>query len=191
MSMVFKPLISKRSLSQGEATSPLAKKAKPDPILKQWQKIGADAHCKESYIRGWFAEKCYSMDAADEEASTKFGRDIAEQFYKYGIDLDRRDGETRDTPLLLAAKHGNPVLVACLLALGASKYTKTTDSKTLRQIVCTEIISPTYIAQLPSYKHNTVNIKHYTTGEAYACQDPEFPPYKQILDILTQAGCFE
>ena len=80
-------------------------------------------------------------------------------------------------------------LFACLLALRADTSTKTTDRKTVREIVCTEIISPTYIEQLPSYKHTSVSVKDYATGVVYVCQDPEFPPYKQIMDLLTQAGC--
>ena len=141
----------------------------------------------------------YLMDAADEDASTKFGRDIVKQNVTYRSDIHRRDGQTGDTPLHLAAKHGNPVLVACLLALRADTSTKTkdpfdtstktADRKTVREIACTEIISPTYIEQLPSYKHTSVIVNNYSTEVAYVCQDPEFPPYKQIMDLLTQAGC--
>ena len=185
--LTFKP-ITKRTQSQHDHTASASKKPKTD-LIAQWRKIEDKIRGEQSMERDWFAHMSYLMDAADEDASTKFGRDIVKQNVTYRSDIHRRDGQTGDTPLHLAAKHGNPVLVACLLALRADTWTKTKDNKTVREIVCTEIISPTYIEQLPSYKHTSVSVKNYATGVVYICQDPEFPPYKQIMDLLTQAGC--
>ena len=192
--LTFKPIANtttKRALSQSQHdhTASASKKPKTDPIA-QWRKIEDQIRAEQLKKSNWLAEQMYTMDAADEDASTKFGREIVTIVNKYRSDnVDRRDIYTGDTPLHIAAKHGNPVLVACLIALRADSSIKTADRKTLREITCTEIISPTYIVQLPSYKHTSVSIKHHSTEVAYVCQDPEFPPYKQIMDLLTQAGC--
>jgi len=181
--------IAKRALSLSQENKIAPKKPKTDSLLTQWKNTKNQIESQQYMERDWFSQVSYLMDAADEDASNKFGRDIVKQNFTHQSDIHHRDRQTGDTPLQIAAKHGNPILVACLLALRADHSSKTMDRKTLREIACTEIISPTYIKQLPSYEHTSVSIQNYATGVAYACQDPEFPPYKQIMDLLTEAGC--
>lgn len=135
----------------------------------------------------WFEYQMYMIDSADKTASEKFGRLIIEQKIRYFYDINRRGNENGNTMLHLASMHGNAELIGCLLALGSDPSIKNDLGKTAREVVCTEIISPTYKKEIKSkpYKHETAVVPHYS-NQIIICQDPDFPPYKLIHELFAR-----